>query len=302
MKLDERNGQKLSDTILVKIEKAIPGMSVKQRRIATTILNDPISASFASVSSIAEAANVSPASVVRFSQQLIGKGFPKLQDELQKYIQKESNPIIRLKNNNVSFAESDYLLSNVYETQINNLVSMFNSGAVIKSVKRAGDLIYNAKKIYACGSRGSFSIAHYLAHHINRVFQNAQALSDDDRLADNISTISSDDIVILVCLPRYSSRLLAVAKYLYSRGIKLIVITDGVSSPFVQCSSEAIFVSYSSNDFHNSLIPSMLIAEMLISYVISKNPELALSNLHKIEKLFGDIKQYNVIERINQNE
>lgn len=283
----------MSETIIKKIEESLPSLSAKQRKIAVTILNDLLSASFASVSSIAKEAQVSPASVVRFAQHISGEGFPKFQAELQKYVQAESNPIIRLKKNAASFSENDLFLTSVYETQINNLVGMFNS-TVLASVKSAGDLIADAKEVYSFGSRGCFSTAYYLGHHLNRVFQNAHILSDDDRIADAIVKLTPDDIAIFFCLPRYSSRLLSIAKTLRANDTKLIVITDGVSSPFVQYSTVSIFVSYTSNDFHNSLMSSMLIAEMLISYVISKNPELALNNLHKIESLFGNINQYRM--------
>ena len=183
------------------------------------------------------------------------------------------------------------LITKIYETQLNNLRSTFNR-AFISSTIEAVALIAQAKHIYTFGSRGSRSVAYYLGHHLNRVFKNADMIPDDDRLADSTLRATEQDVAIIFALPRYSARLLSVAEQLHNMGVRLITINDSPKSPFAALSDVSFYVSYHSNDFHNSQLSSMLLAEIIISLVINYDRETALQSLEKIEKSFTDMGQF----------
>jgi DNA-binding MurR/RpiR family transcriptional regulator len=268
-----------------KIESSISSLTSKQQLIAVSILQDPLFVSFSSVKDFANKIGVSPASIVRFAQQITDGGYPQLQAELQAHIQDISNPIKRLDLNVITNSEDAILLSRVYETHLDNLRKTFNQN-LITSVGQAAKLIYQAEHIYTTGSRGSYAVAYYLGHHLNRVFNNADPIPDNDRLPDFVRRVTERDVVFLVCLPRYSQHLLTVAKKLRSTGAKIITINESPKSPFVPYSDVSIFTSNRSNDFHNSLLSSILVVEMLISLVISNNVSDARGNLDKMEPLF----------------
>jgi len=281
----------MESNLLNRIEDAIPTMTKKQREIALAILGDPLSVIFSTVHSFAAQVDVSPASIVRFAQQFTEGGFPELQSELQKHIQEVSDPIKRMELNFIPDSDDGVLVTKIYETQLRNLQNTFNR-AFISSALEARDLIAKAEHIYTFGSRGSRSVAYYLSHHLNRVFSNADIIPEDDRIADRLLRATDRDVAIIFALPRYSMKLLAAARQLREQGLHIITVNDSPRSPFAELSNVALFVSYHSSDFHNSQLSSMLLAEILISLVISRDRETSLHNLDRIEDSFAKMDQF----------
>lgn len=281
----------MNSTILNRIEDSIPSMTKKQQVIALAILQDPLAVAFSTVHDFANRIGVSAASVVRFSQQFAGGGYPELQQELQQHIQTVSDPVKRMELSFMPDSDEEVLVTKIYETQLRNLKSTFNK-TFITSAIRSVELISSADHIYTFGSRGSRSVAYYLGHHLNRVFSNADLVPDDDRLADVLLRATDRDAAVIFALPRYSSRLLSVAAQLHEIGVKIITVNDSPESPFAAISDVAFYVSFHSSDFHNSQLSSMMLAEILISLSINNDRRTALSNLNKMEHSFTDLEQF----------
>lgn len=281
----------MDSTILSRIEDSIPSMTKKQQVIALAILHDPLSVAFSTVHEFAGSIGVSAASVVRFAQQFAGGGYPELQQELQGYIHTVSDPVKRMELSFMPDSDEEVLVTRIYETQLHNLRSTFGK-AFISSAIESVRLISEASHIYTFGSRGSRSMAYYLGHHLNRVFCNADMIPDDDRLADIVPRATARDAAIIFALPRYSSRLLSVARQLHEAGVKIISVNDTPESPFAVISDVPFYVHYRSSDFHNSQLSSMMLAEILISLSINNDRSTALSNLNRMERSFTDMDQF----------
>lgn len=203
----------MEENILRKIEEELPSLSLKQKKVALAILQDPLSASFLSVKEMSKKIGVSPATIVRFAQDITGAGFPQLQIELHKHIQAESNPVKRMKLHVVVNSKDEELLAKAYETQLSNLQKTFTQ-EMFRSMSRAYDLIMSANHVYSLGSHGSFCVSYFLAQHLNRALGKVDLVPDDDKLADFLKRVKEDDVAIFVCVPRYSKRLLTTAEIL----------------------------------------------------------------------------------------
>jgi len=279
--------------VLKTIEERIPLLPIKQQTVALAILRDPLAASFQSVKELSEQIGVSQATVVRFAQEVTGEGYPELQAALRTYIQGLNSPIERLGVNLGVNSEDDALLMRIFETQQNNLRQTFNPGS-IASLKDACRMLLEANRIFTFGSRGTYAVSFYLGHHLNRVLKNTEIVADDDRLADTLCTITAGDAAVIVNLPRYSGRLILAARRIHAAGAKLIVIDTQPGSPLSSCGDCCIYVSNSSNDFHNSLVSAMFVSEMLISIITAKVPQRALDNLNELEPIFQEFGQFRI--------
>ncbi|HHU22512.1 MAG TPA: hypothetical protein GXZ52_03725 [Clostridiales bacterium] len=74
--------------------------------------------------------------------------------------------------------------------------------------------------------------------------------------------------------------------------MKIISINDSSQSPFLPYSDTAFFAPSISNDFHNSIISAMMIAELLITLTIAKNSESTISHLNEYEQYFDALEQF----------
>lgn len=278
--------------VIEKIKNELNNMTATQQRIGLAAIQNPMQVAFSSAKSLADKLHVSPASIVRFSQQITGGGgYPKLQQEIQAYIKATTDPVKKLEQNVIVSTQYEHLLAQIYETQLDNIKKTFNQ-ELLKSINSATMLIAKAEHIYICGSRTAYATAYYLGHMLNRVFNNTDILSDDSWLADNTMRISKHDVLILVCFPRYSMRLLSVVKNLQATEAKIITIDCSPTSPFIPYSDIILTTFNHSNDFHNSQVSAMLVSEMIASQVISNSLDRALGNLSRIESTFSDLNQF----------
>lgn len=282
----------MADNIINKIEAILPSLPAKQQIVALSILQDPLSSAFFSVQELSERINVSPATIVRFAKSVTGEGFPQMQQALHAYIQTESNPIKRVQLQIDVNSKDDELLAKVYETQLENLRKTFTQDT-FRQITEAYNLILPAKRIYCVGTRGSYSVSYFLGHHLNRALGNVDVILDDDRLAEFLHRAQENDVAIFTCVPRYSKRLLIAAKELKKKEVKIISINSSLNSPFLPYSTICLFSPCNSNDFHNSVIAPMLIAEFLITLIIAKVRESTIHILNDYEQYFTALDQFH---------
>ncbi len=287
----------METNIIEEIRSLTPNMTQTQRMIASSIMLDPMQAAFSSVKELADKISVSPASIVRFSQTVVGDGgYPELQSRIQEYVKTYYDPVKRLTENAATVSHDSNLLAQVYETQIDNMQKTYNQD-LSDSIAQAADLISAADHVYTFGSRGSYTVAYYLGHHLNRVLNNTDIVQNNERLTDFLMRITDKDVAIFVCMPRYDSRLYSAIKKLHDVGTKIISIVGSPQTPYVAYSDISMVAYYNSDDFHNSLIPAMLIAEMLLTQVISDNLSRALDNLSNMESVFSDMSQFDINDK-----
>lgn len=270
--------------VLEKIESYLPACTKLQRAAGNYILTDPMDAAFSTVDQFAKKAKISTATVVRFANALGYSGYAEFQSDLQEFLRSRTDPIKRLEKSFSLKEPNDSILSQVYYNQIQNLENTFTDLTKNK-LEQATNLILNAGHIYTFGARGSYTIAYYLAHHLNRVTQRADILPQSSRLPDYILRIKPNDVVIAINVPRYNTQIFKGTKTARERGAKIITITDSSFSPYSQISDLLFVVPYHSNDFHNTLMPALLISEMLITLLISKNYDEARESLNLMEPI-----------------
>ncbi len=287
----------MASNIIEEIRSLTPNMTQTQKVIASSITLDPMQAAFSSVKELAEKISVSPASIVRFSHLVAGKGgYPELQSRIREYVKTYYDPVKRLTENTAAVSHDSDLLAQVYETQIDNMQKTYSRN-LADSIPLAADLISGADHVYTFGSRGSYTVAYYLGHHLNRVLNNTDIVQNNERLTDFLMRITDKDVAVFVCMPRYDSKLYSAIKKLHDVGTKIISIVGSPQAPYVAYSDISMVAYYNSDDFHNSLIPAMLIAEMLLTQVISDNLTRALDNLGNMESLFSDMSQFDINDK-----
>jgi len=267
------------------IKENLPNFTKSQKMVAAMILEDPMAMAFSSIEQFSKQARVSTATIVRFANALGLNGYSDLQEQLRQYCQSRLNPISRLEKNRQARKSKESMLDQIYEVQLKNLRLTYTPDLEEKLLVTVEHL-KNAPHIYTCGSRGSSAITYYLGHHLNRVFRNVDILPDDSRMVDALLRIQEGDVLIVCNMPRYSKQLYRGARIARERGAKIITVTDSVASPYDNISDILLPASCHSGDFHNSLLSAMLIAEMLITLLMSDDMVVTASKLHEMEPLF----------------
>lgn len=270
--------------VIHKIESNLLSYTKLQRMVAHYVLDMPMDAAFSTVQDLSNKVNVSTATVVRFANSLGYSGYTEFQQDLQAYLQDTTNPVKRLEASLSFQSGQDSIIHQIHQSNMLMLNCMLTP-ALEEKIYLSADLISKAAHIYTFGAGGNYVIAYYLAHQLNRSLQCADPLPESSQLANYIVRINSNDVLITINLPRYNSKIFNGTKAAKERGARIITITDSVFSPYADISDALITLPFRSQDFHNSLMPALMVAEILISLVINKNRERTRNNLHAMEPI-----------------
>lgn len=271
--------------IVTTIREHLPLFTKSQKVVAAKILEDPMAVAFSSIEQFSKQIRVSTATIIRFANTLGLNGYSDLQEKLRRYCHAQLSPVARLEKSRRPQEDASGILDRIYDMQLDNLRLTYTQEleqkllAVVQHLK-------NAACIYTLGSRGSAAIAYYLGHHLNRVFRNAAVLRDDNRIVDALLCIHEKDVLIVCNMPRYSKQVYQTAQIAKERGAVLISITDSIASPYDNISDILLPAICHSGDFHNSLLSAMLIAEMIITLLMSDDMLATSMKLDEMEPLF----------------
>lgn len=260
----------MNGSVLTLLEAKINELTASQKKVGDYILKHPSEVAFMTVEQISGEIGVSVATVMRLSYGLGFSGFSQFQKELQGVLINRVAPPSRLETNIKKHRGSNLVLK-CAELQINNIKKTMGFLSEEK-VARAFDLILNAKKIYVIGDRTSGAASAYLNEGLNRLGLDCERFEhDSSRVQSSIAKMTSDVLVIAICLPRYSKRTVGVAKAASERNAKILAITDGYSSPVAKFSEVFLSCAFDSLSFHHSAIGAIFVADVLVTGVANKN-------------------------------
>ncbi|WP_333593689.1 MurR/RpiR family transcriptional regulator [Anaerospora hongkongensis] len=275
-------------TVLQVLEEKMEDFTLAQRKVADYVLKNPAEVAFLTTEQLASNIGVSVASIMRLAYAVGYSGYAQFQKDLQEMLRKQVAPPNRLEEN-IKKIDKNKLLIACAEIQIANInktVTFLTDEAIDKALS----LVFNAKKLYVIGVRGSHTIAHYLYEGMNRLGVDCQLLiPDTGRLQSVLAKMSPDDLVIAISLPRYARRTLEIVRVAKSKGAKLLSITDGYSSPLALVSDAFLPCAFESAGFHNSEIGALFVADFLVTSVAVKDMNLAKQHLEEIERVISSI-------------
>ncbi|WP_312202582.1 MurR/RpiR family transcriptional regulator [Anaerospora hongkongensis] len=275
-------------TVLQVLEEKMEDFTLAQRKVADYVLKNPAEVAFLTTEQLASNIGVSVASIMRLAYAVGYSGYAQFQKDLQEMLRKQVAPPNRLEEN-IKKIDKNKLLIACAEIQIANInktVTFLTDEAIDKALS----LVFNAKRLYVIGVRGSHTIAHYLYEGMNRLGVDCQLLiPDTGRLQSVLAKMSPDDLVIAISLPRYARRTLEIVRVAKSKGAKLLSITDGYSSPLALVSDAFLPCAFESAGFHNSEIGALFVADFLVTSVAVKDMNLAKQHLEEIERVISSI-------------
>lgn len=281
-----------NQNLLEHIKHEYSSFSKGQKVIANFIIDNYDKAAYMTAGAISKKTGVSESTVVRFASTLGYDGFPKLQKHLQELIKNKLTTVQRL--NIMEGKDPASIIDTVLKMEINNLKST-RENIDIGAINKIVDLIIGAKKIYIIGFRSSAPLAQVLVYYLGYMIDSAELVSFG--VADVFTQmihISSDDVVIGIAFPRYSTQTIKGLKFARSRGAKIIGITDNATSPLYELADVSVLTKSDMNSFVDSLVAPLSIINALIIMVGLKCKDSLLKNFGNLESLW---RENNIYER-----
>ena len=127
------------------------------------------------------------------------------------------------------------------------------------------DIILRSKRQYVFANRGSFSLAHFMYFRLKIIFPKMILINNfDGGIIDYIKDMSTDDVLLTVCFPRFYYGTIDFAKQAKKQGIKVLSITNNRTSPMYQISDLCLFAPLVGVSYNNSLVAPLSLINTII--------------------------------------
>lgn len=274
----------METSVLQILEDKMEDFTSAQRKVADYVLKNPTEVAFLTTEQLAGIIGVSVASIMRLAYAVGYSGYSQFQKALQEMLRSQVAPPTRLEQNVKKLGKNKLLVA-CAEAQIGNIQKSVEF-LTDEAINKAFELIFSAKRIYVTGVRGSYTVAYYLYENMNRLGIDCEILiPDTGRLQSVLASLSANDLLIAISLPRYARRTLEIVRVAKIRGAKLLSITDGYSSPLALVSDAFLPCAYESVSFHNSEIGALFVADFLVTGVAARDTKHTQNHLERIEQV-----------------
>jgi len=280
-------------TVAERIRSEFNSLTRAERQLANVLLeNYPVSG-LGSITAIAEASDVSTATVVRTARKLGFGGFPDFQAALRAELEATiSNPITKhdrwaekVPDTHILNRFADAIMENMRQTLKQIDPEMFDAVVTLLSDRR--------RAIHVVGGRITRSLADYFFTHM-QVIRNGVTLvaSTANTWPHYILNMQPGDVLIAFDIRRYDRDILRLAEMAKEREVTLVLFTDQWGSPAAKHATHNFHSRIEAPSAWDSSVVTLFVVEALIAAVQSENWEETKARMNSLEALFDQTKMF----------
>ncbi|MBX7453804.1 MurR/RpiR family transcriptional regulator [Mycolicibacterium sp. 3033] len=270
-----------SESVAARTSAALAGLSRAERRVGRALLADYPSAGLSSAARLAERAEVSPPTVLRFAQSLGYDGFAGLQVALRAELtQQSSGPLTRLADAPPpagSHLERLLHQARAQHERAEQTLAQLPVAMLEAAVTLMADI---TRPLHLHGGRFSHLLAVYLAAHLEQLRPGVRLLSDPKGTdLGTIMDLSRRDVVVLFDYHRYHRSAAELAADVHRAGATLLLITDDMACPVAPDAEVVLAASSTVGTVYQSMSAGFLLTELLIPLVMDAIGEAARTRM-----------------------
>ncbi len=263
-----------------------------QERALRYIFENIEEAVFSTATTLAKRAGVSEATLVRLAQTLGFDGYPRLRDALRQRYQDRFSTVHRLEETSEHIGGQAEILQRVIQQDIENLSKTLQDISPEIFSQVVEDLL-SAKRIFIAGFRGSYAPAVLFSLYLRFLKKEVWLLTNTyGEMWDVLYELNEHDLLFAISFPRYTTLTVEVVKYVRSRGVKVIALTDSILSPLGRRADLVVPVRCSLDSYIESFTAAISIFNAILTAMSLKNPKKVLSTLKLRESLWSEQKIY----------
>ncbi len=271
------------DGLVELIRERFPDMSPQFQIGARHLIDHPGEVPLQSMRSIAAAAGVQPATLVRLVKSLGYEGWEELRQVFVRGLQPQPRPYAEQAQNVVRRRNSRNALNRHITAHIANL--HFLEAQNGESLPDAVKVLQRARHIHIAGFRASHAAAHTL-HYLYRLFRNSVTLlrGDAGLLEMELRALEPGDAVVIIGFAPYSREGLRVAEAASERGCRIVALCDSKLAPLARHAETTLLFSTETAGFFPSSAAALALVEILASQVLGKAGHQAIQALGQAEE------------------
>jgi len=249
--------------LIKKITHSMEGLTPKGRILGQYIIDHPRKAVFMTTKELAEACQVSEATVVRF---VSGIGYERYSDFQQTLRDCVDTELTLLERRDLMRRRGQGVegFRKTVSEEIDNLTYLFNN-IQAENLEKATRLLVAADSLYVIGSRLSYTMAYYMGWSLTKLIRNIRILNGSDSTTlDWLTLAPKNTLVVIVSTSRYPNELVRLARWARRKEMQLLSISDGSSCPVIPFAH----LSLTAPSRHIPILGSPTSLSCLINYLV----------------------------------
>lgn len=260
---------------------AIANESDTHRRLAAFLSEHHREVVFMTAKQVAQATDVSQASVSRFCMAMGFGGFGDFVRELQALVREDITAPERLRYTMSSEEEAEDWVIDSEEKNLAELRSIIRQPAYQAFVKKVAEY----PEIVLLSARMSATLLPYAAYVLTKLRDGVrQVLPGQPEWNTLLLQDPNKTLVVTVVFPRYTRELIEKLERLHAAGFPIAAITDRVISPVVRFADPVLTVPVTTSSIYDVYGTPMVLFNLLLRDVAKRIPGLA-DRLRRLEHL-----------------
>jgi DNA-binding MurR/RpiR family transcriptional regulator len=273
----------LMDTITNNLEALTP----KARLLGKYILSQPRKAVFMTIKELAEACQVSEATVVRF---VAGVGYDRYSDfqqALRDFVDTDLTLLDRLDISDMK-APSALRFRRTISDEIDNLQQLYSS-LDQETMGKVVEVLDRRVPIHVIGSRLSYTLAYYMGWAMTKVRGNIRIMKGSDRTTiDWLVIAPAKSVAVTIAMSRYPNELIRLGKLVKRLGQTLVVIADGASCPILQFADYQLVAPSKNIPYLGSPTTLCCLINYLVHELASRQGNALKQHQEKLEQCYWE--------------
>lgn len=249
-----------------------------ERRIAEVVLDHPTLLAFGTVSDLANQAQTSRPSIVRFANKLGFDGYTELQNRVRNELSSQlSSPSQRIRQRG---EPADTTRTSI-QASLQQTFETLDSARLARLSKP----ILRAKRVWILSGETSMAGAAVLHSGLSMVRPDVYRV-DEQSAGRDLSSASKGDTAVVFDFARYRRSSITAARKLKELGVSIVAITDSPLSPLASLTQNWCELKIPAVGPFDSALPVVLTSELLVAHVVEQLGERAREQIDQLESLW----------------
>lgn len=286
-----------STTFNSELKAQFGALSPQLQEAARWVIDHPADVALLSLREQARRSGVAPVTLTRLAQRFELKGYDDLRrlyaDDVRRRPESFHGRAQELLAQHGS--KGDAALARDIFAALGRHLEALGTPEAIGRLVAAAEMIADADRVFCLGQRSTFSIA-FIFHYVRSLFGSKSVLLDGPGGTgrDALRTIGRKDVLLAVTADPYVRETVDTARYVKTRGARVVAITDSDLSPLAAAADRVVLIGTESPSFFHTMTPAFAAVECLAALVAARRGEETLSALAESEQQLAAFNTYVV--------
>ncbi|SFS72587.1 MurR/RpiR family transcriptional regulator [Saccharopolyspora flava] len=254
------------------------GLRSKGASVLQVLLTQPRRVSYGSAAEAAALAGVNVATVSRTAQALGFTGWSDLQQELRaRYLSSLSAPDV------ASAQHTEGELGTASLRRDLESLAVLNRRLDEQLLRTVAEAIARARRTVIVANGSYLAVGSALGHNVQLAGYDASVVHDEAELANAISRVGPDDVVIAISFWRLYQSTVTAAEEAHERGARVFALTDAASPALAAAAEEVVLIPAEGVAFFPSLAPGLAMAQAIAAQLSTVDPDRTRRSIEAAE-------------------